>query len=227
MYKITFELKSPISFIEPPVFDSIIAYCYMKEYYPEKMKFKDLSLDSESKIDFLSFENFPIKKHESGLYFLSSFMQYEKEKGLNFTGSWKKRWDNKHDKIADFGKSKRQIEIDKGAFKSYDMPLNLYVLPKVWFYFDSDNIKEVEKLVTKHLYGLGKKTSQGYGEISNIQIETLDYNPFDNIIRPVPIKSLNIPEKEKTDLMLSGKVSYCAFKPPYWETKFFEACLIS
>jgi len=225
MYKITFKLKSPICFIDIPIFDSILSYCYMKEYHSDKMVFKDLTISKDNLIDFRKFNDFPIKLHESGLYFISSYMFYDTEKYKNFTGTWKKRWANQYDFIADFGKNKRKIDINKGKFKSYDMPLNLHSIKEVWFYFDSDNIKKIEYLIYKHLFGIGKKTSQGYGEIQEMSIEQIDYNPFEKTIRPIPIKSLNLSDSEKTKLMIEGKIKMSCYYPVYYNIEAMEFCL--
>lgn len=225
MYKITFELNSAICFVDKPLFDGLITYCYIKDklgFIPYKLNFSKQELENFAKE--LEFDKIPLKKHSDG-YFIASYMQYE-DKKVEFTGSWKKRWANQHDKIADFGKSKRVVEIDKGAFKSYDMPLNLHSISKVWFFFDSDNVKEVERLVTKYLVGIGKKTSQGYGEIKNIELEKIDYNPFEEgIIRPVPLPK-EITDFEKTTLMMENKLLFCRYQPPYWSMVDSELCRI-
>ena len=225
VYKIIFELSSPICFIDKPLFDGLITYCYIKDklgFVPRKINFSAEEIEQFNKEFELS--KIPLKKHKDN-YFLASYMQYDEEKAINFTSSWKKRWANKYDFLADFGKSKRAIEIDKGAFKSYDIPLNLYNLDSVWFFFDSDNVKEVENLIKKHLYGLGKKTSQGYGEIKNIELESINYDPFENIIRPVPLPK-NITDFEKTTLMMENKLLICRYQPPYWSMVNSELCRI-
>lgn len=219
MYKITFKLNSPINFIDKPLFDGILAYCYMKEHYPNFER--KLSYSKDELIDL---SDLPIKKDNSDC-FIASWMQYDKE--IEFTGSWKKRWANQTDYLADFGKNKRQLRINQGEFKSYSVPLILKSIPQVWFYFDSDNVEEVNRLIDKWLWGIGKKTSQGYGEIDHFKIEKIDYNPFkDNVIRPIPISGLNLSDKEKTELMMSGKVGLHCIKPPYWLTEFAEVCLL-
>lgn len=221
MYKITFNLKTSICFIDLPLFDGLISYCFCRH---ELGSFKrDLSLTKEQLNELeLLLDKMPLKKHKDG-YFLGSFMQFENS--LNWTGSWKKRWNNKHDFIADFGKSKRQIEIDKGSFKSYDMPLNLNSIYQVWFYFDSDNVDFVEKLINSYLFGIGKKTSQGYGEIDNFIIDKIDYNPFEKVIRPIPI-SKNLTENERINLMINNQIANMRIKPPYWIFDDMQLCLV-
>lgn len=225
MYKITFELDSAICFSELPLFDGILAYCYVKDklgFVPRSLNYNQDEMEKFFKE--MQFDKIPLRLHEDG-YFLASYMQYNKSSEESFSGSWKKRWANKHDKFADFGKSKRVIEIGKGKFKSYDTLLNLHAIDKVWFYFDSDNISEVERLLSKHLYGLGKKTSQGYGKIKSMILEQIDYNPFEKVIRPVPIPK-DITDQEKTKLLLDGRVQLCRIFPPYWSNVRSEVCLV-
>jgi len=50
-YKITFNLKTPISFIDKPKFDGLLAYCYAKDLLQEKFVQK-LSYLKTEQIDF-------------------------------------------------------------------------------------------------------------------------------------------------------------------------------
>lgn len=156
------------------MFDSMLAWCYLKDkygYVPQTFN------ESERE----TFENLPILRDKDNR-FLASWLHYEKDKAANFNGSCKKRWDNQHDSLVDFkGKSKR-IRVNAGQFKSYDINLPLSKIDKVWFFFDSSDIEEVKRLIS-HLYGIGKKTAYGYGEIESFEIEQIDYNPFEQNIR--------------------------------------------
>lgn len=202
MYKITFNLKSAISFVERPLFDGILAYCWMKEKYgevPQKLTINEAEVES--------FE-LPLKKHEDG-YFMASWLMFDESNHVEAVGSWKKRWANEHDHLTNFQGKKRKVRVVAGEFKSYNMPLVLHNVGKCWFYFDGD-AEAVKSLIEKHLWGIGKKTSQGYGEIGRFEIEKVDFNPFQEIIRPIPIK--------QEDLKNAGGVAmrWMGWKPPYW-----------
>lgn len=216
MYKITFNMKTPICFIDRPIFDAIIAYCYAREFLGNRFK-QGLSYDK-----LIDFEAMPIKRHKDG-YFISTWMMWEQE--IEFTGSWKKRWANEHDHLADFGKQKRKVRINAGEFKSYDMPMALHSIPEVWFYFDSDNVGEVERLLVKHLFGIGKKTSQGYGEFEDFKIEESGFDFFSEPCRPVPIS-----EEKYFAMMKNTKqsisVQYTGYRPPYWLPENQGYCLV-
>lgn len=208
MYKITFNMKTPICFIDKPIFDAIIAYCYTREYLGDKFK-QALNYDEKDLIDF---EAMPIKRHKDG-YFIATWMIWDKE--VEYQGSWKKRWANEHDHLADFGKLKRKIRINAGEHKSYDMPMNLHHIPKVWFYFDSENINEVKRLIDKWIFGIGKKTSQGYGEFSSYVIEKAEFDFQGESCRPIPISEEQFLEMMKAPNQ-SLSVKYTGFRPPYW-----------
>lgn len=210
MFKITFRLSSPISFIDRPCFDSIVAYAWTKEKFGTVQS--RLSIPKDEMIDFT--ELLPISVHENR-YFLASQMFFDGNCSIEQTSSWKKRWANKHDSIADFGKSKRKIDVGRGEYKSYDMPVNLVSTPEVWFFFYSNNVGNVEYLIDKHIVYLGKKRSQGYGEISDFTIDSVTDG---KIIRPIP--------KRFFDSLPPGELKYCAWKPPYWLPDNFEICVI-
>lgn len=212
MYKITFNLKSPVSFIDLPTFDGVLAWCYMKDKYG--IVEQKLTIDNVE-----SFEDMPLCKHPDG-YFIASWMQYDKAKAIEYTGSWKKRWANQHDHLADFGKKVKKVRINAGEFKSYDMPVVLQNIKTVWFYFASDNIERVRYLVANHLWGIGKKTAQGYGEVESFQIEEIEYNPFlSEVIRPIPVNESDLANLQKLSVRLMG------FRPPYWLPENQGFCL--
>ena len=210
-------MKTPICFIDKPIFDAIISYCYAREFLGDKFK-QSLNYDEN---DLLDFEAMPIKRHKNG-YFISTWMMWKRE--VEYTGSWKKRWASEHDHLADFGKLKRKVRINAGEHKSYDMPINLHHIPEVWFYFDSENVKEVKRLIDNWIFGIGKKTSQGYGEFSSYVIESSDFDFFSERCRPIPIsedKFLKMMEAPNQNIT----VSYTGYRPPYWLPQNQTYCL--
>ena len=214
-YKITFHLQTPISFIDVPTFDGLLAYCFAKEVKQDKF-YQKLSYTKDELIDF---RKLPLGRHKKG-YFYASSMQFDK--GLEYIEKWRKRWDNQNDYKSDFKKAKRKIAINKAEFKSYDMPIPLNVIPKVWFYFKSSEIEEVIKLLHRQLVGIGKKISQGNGIIRTFEVEETKFN-FDSIFRPIPKKFVT------SDMMLNTNnkvvIAYCGWKPPYWLPENMTDCV--
>lgn len=231
-YKITFQLKTPISFQDTIIADAPIHNGFVSDVLMTK-KGRDKYIDHIPQSDHKDWiKGLPILDHlpqklyipkierilSSVNYYpvlfdvknnaLSSYMFYEKDGLIEYLGSWKKRWANEHDSLSSFGKNKRKVRINNGSFKSYNMPIRIIDIPECWFYFQSDNVDEVERLLNTHIAGLGKKISQGKGLISSFLIESINYNPFEKIIRPIPVREI----KKDTNV----KLQYTGFQPPYW-----------
>lgn len=214
MFKITFKMSSAISFVELPTFDGLLAWCYMKQKHgtvTQPLTIKEDELET--------FDDLPLVRHQDG-YFMASWMQFDESLAVESTATWKKRWANQHDHLADFGKKVKKVRISAGEYKSYDMPIVITNIKEVWFFFQSENVSEVESLIRKYLFGIGKKTAQGYGEIESFSIEPIDYNPFEKIIRPVPVKPTDIVHNQNI------KVAMMGFKPPYWLPSNQGFCLL-
>lgn len=198
-YKITFKIKTPMSFSGAVMFDGILAYAYAQE----QLTGVDCQTQklSYSKDELIDFSPMPLVKHEDG-YFMASWMFYEDT--VEYLGSWKKRWANEHDELSDFGSQKRKVRINAADFKSYDTPIRLVDIPECWFFFQSDNPDEVSRLISNHVFGIGKKTSQGNGLIESFSITPIDYNPFKNTIRPIPVGAPG------------PGIQFVGYYPPYW-----------
>ena len=216
-YKIIFLLNSPISFLDTPTFDGVLSYAYAREILPDAAFSQKLNIDKSEIIDF---SNMPIEIHEKG-YFMASKMFFDETNGVESIQKWRKRWANKYDNIADFGKQQRKVDVARGAFKSYDMPIIVKHIPVVWFYFKTDNIYEVKRLVSKHIHFLGKKRAQGYGEILKFEIEQSNYE-FVGAFRPIPLRLADVDINKFEDV----KFTHCAWKPPYWMPENFDMCAI-
>lgn len=212
-YKITFILLTPMAFIDLPTFDGVLSYAFARESNKENHFVQKLNYDKDELIDF---SKMPLRMHENG-YFIASQMYHSES--IESVQRWKKRWANKNDNIADFGKNKRKVDISRGVFKSYDMPIITKDIEKVWFYFQSDDIEQVENLINKWIHFLGKKKSQGFGEIKNFEI-TKDFFNFAEIYRPIPCEFVDISQ------IKSFRLNYCAWKPPYWMPENFAKCVV-
>ena len=215
-HKITFEMSWPICFVDRPIFDGLMVYCWMTEKYGNIPVRLDLLAEQ-----LCEFKGLPIDYHKDG-YPLSSIMLFDKGQDAQYTGSWKKRWAEKSDGLADFKKSKRKFHAGKGAFKSYDMPIQLHNIKTVWFYFKGD-AEEVGRLIDQHLAGIGKKISQGNGFFDSYEIESADDRIFEDILlRPIPIEySLNARYTETTPHV----IRYCGYRPSYYLHENMKKCI--
>jgi hypothetical protein len=213
-------MNTPAAFIYLPTFDGILSYAFVREVFKQKKLtfIQKLFDDPETTPDFAGM---PICLHPDG-YFIASKMFFDESELIEDTQRWRKRWDQKHQNLADFGKKLRQVEIVRGQFKSYDVPISTKLIRNCWFVFQSDDIKQVEYLIENWIFFIGKKRSQGYGEIKSFAIEETVFD-FDTIYRPIP-KILVSPET----MIKTGTItfSYCAWKPPYWSPGNFAECVI-
>lgn len=118
-FKIQFNINGAISFSDanPPCFDGLLSYAYLKHQNPSMLEFSDINIQQ---ID--AFDNLPIVKHEAG-YYLASQIQYDKENCTRNIRHINSRWDSAHDYIADFGKNKATISTVRGEYKSVQLQL--------------------------------------------------------------------------------------------------------
>lgn len=215
-YSITFQMSAPICFIDRPIFDALIVYCWMKEKYGNVPVQLELSDEELSK-----FPGLPIDYHRDG-YPISSIMMFDTGDYVKYNGSWKKRWANKQDDLADFGKTQRKVHTGKGAFKSYDMPLPLHKIPEVTFYFQG-NAADVKYFIDRHLSGIGKKISQGYGFFESYEIREAHRQTFDDILmRPIPISSAMY---QKYPDNADYRIKYCGYRPSYYLDSNMAKCI--
>jgi len=216
-YKITFNMNTSIAFIEPPTFDGVLSYAHAREMLPGQEFMQKLNIE-ESEI--LDFSGMPLVMHRDG-YFVASRMFYDDSAAIEDTQRWRKRWEHKHDAMADFRGHVKKVRINAGEFKSYDVPLQVVNIDQAWFYFQSENIGDVQRLVEKRIYFLGKKRSQGYGEIASFTIEESEFD-FSTTYRPIPVA-----ESRVAGLIRQGvKVQYTGWRPPYWLPRNHAYCVV-
>ena len=215
-YKITFQLATPISFIAPPTFDGILSYAYARETLGDKFEQK-LSISKE---DMLDFSAMPIVMHPKG-YFMASVIYYDAVHMTQFTERWRKRWDSFYDFLI---ANPIKIRTQQGKFKSYDVPYPLKDIKQVWFYFQSEDVAQVEYLLNKWIPALGKKRGHGNGDILHFAIEETDFD-FDNqMFRPIPADLVEVEQlMNKPNFKFS--LAYCSWRNPYWATENMSNCI--
>lgn len=140
---------------------------------------------------------------------------------------WKKRWSDEHDDLVRFDGKKARIAHKASYFKAYDMPLVIKNAAEVLFCCHG-NLAEVERLLWPCKF-VGKKRSQGYGEIKKISItETSEdwscwFTPND-VPKSDNRPSRSIPVDMKSFNGGSAKFREMAYKPPYWHPENTAWC---
>ena len=214
MYKITFELDSSVYFDERLNFDSLITWAYCKHVDGEVVQTPRYDFDYANSID----EELIPLKYENGVA-VASAMYFDKEDVLEWVDYWRKSWCRRYTHFVDM-ESGKEINVSSGEFRSYEVPMNLKLVDKVWFYFDTDNLEFLEELI-KHIHSLGKKRNRGKGRVKNYVIEKIDMNFFDEVRRPIPIRLIDMKKYEGKEF----EIRQSTFKPPYWNYSKLELCV--
>lgn len=216
--KITFNMATPVAVMEYFYFDSILAAAVVKEKYgenyydikPTEKELKKIELPLEMKY---------------GVWCGSVGFGENRE----YIGSWSKRWDDKNDDIVRFGKGKERIDIRSGQFKNYHMPLVIKSYKNIVFYARGE-YEEIINLLNNHIYYVGKKASQGYGEIKSIIVEKIneDYSLFKDGVptRPIPVEACHEYLDIAAEKNLRLNIAKHAILPPYWRTDCLEYCFM-
>lgn len=144
-----------------------------------------------------------------------------------FITSWSKRWDDKNDDMVNGFRGKVRVDTGAGYFKNYHMPLVVKAYKTISFYVRG-NLEEVKRLLEEHIYYLGKKGSQGYGQVQKWEFEEIeeDYSLFKDgkPMRYIPVtECLNyIKRNSNNDIKMQEK----AIIPPYWREDNREICIM-
>lgn len=161
-----------------------------------------------------------IIEHKGGAFGVpcSSFFQPIDEI-TEYLDSWKKRFESKHVYIADFKNAKRRINTASGQYRSYNNPLPGKVVNAGWFAFIGDG-QEVMRLIESNIVGIGKKVSEGFGWIENMELRESELTWKEILaMRPVP---LFIAENHG----INGNRQIHGWKPPYWLKENICECIV-
>lgn len=236
-YRITFRLTAPCVFIDRPMLDGILAYALWRErepHAPQKLSYAD---EETAAFQTMLREHLPLAWSEHGYPLASHLQWHERQEQIAVK---RKKWENDHDHLADFGKTVRKVKVDSGAYKSYELPrvantfdsthpkLAFSPFGHVWFDFVSADVERVCALLDKHIAGLGKDVGQGQGSWSEYILEE-QTEPFVPVLmRPVPQTSVT---KEELRMLLDTgkKVStrLMAWRPPYFDARSAVVCVVA
>lgn len=141
-----------------------------------------------------------------------------------FLVNWNKRWESKYDNYVDLGK-KGKVDIGAGPFKNYHMPLIVHSYKTIHFYVRG-NMEEIKRLLEKYIHFIGKKSSQGYGEINKYEFKEIeaDYSIVKDkkLMRHIPKIYKEKLEIENEELKIMEKSTI----PPYWRNDYREICIV-
>ena len=175
--------------------DSILAAAWMKKNHPEKYYNVDPSIDE------MSIPDLPLKKLDSDIY-AASFAQFRKSG--EETAYWHKRFDAQlAEDYVDFAGKRGKVLTTSSTYKAYRMPLNIILTPEVVWYAVGD--WEAVKALLEEIPSLGKKTSQGFGQVIQWSVEDIEQDW--SVWRDGALMR-NLPDPEGD--------SEWGIRPPYW-----------
>lgn len=70
------------------------------------------------------------------------------------------------------------------------------------------------------------------GKIKDYKIESIDFNPFtddylnNEVIRPIPLKLINLSKDDKVNLIMNGRCEMVTWYPDYSILENKETCLV-
>jgi hypothetical protein len=127
------------------------------------------------------------------------------------TARWRKQTDIE---------SKKKIRIGSGEYKRYDMPMPYTSAEEIIFYANG-NKGEIERLL-QYIPGIGKKRTQGYGNVRKWQVESLE-DDWSIVKDGIPMRPIPVSEAEPFDLKCTVEILF-ATRSPYWHRKNLTHC---
>lgn len=208
--KITFQMRTPIAFIGMIHFDAVLMSALIireiRRPFDDPAHNLAAVLRKAMPLELVTLDN--------GKQVYAASVGFAQ--GCVSIARWKKRWDEQNDDRVDFGQKKAHIEHKRGHFKQYDMPLIILSTQEMVFYARGD-AKKTETIL-KCLSHIGKKSSQGYGEIREKQIEVVDYD-WSLWRDGQPMRAL--------PMMKEGcLVQFQGYSFPYWDRRNQDVCIV-
>lgn len=220
--KVTAHMRTPVAAIDPIILDSIISAAKAKEILEEDYYTGE---NIAGEIEDVKAMLGTILDRKQGVFCTSIGIGDSRE----YVGSWTKRWNAHDDDLVRFGGRKRKrVDIGSGFYKNYHMPLVLNSYKEIIFYARGDK-EEIERLLNSYIHYIGKKGSQGYGQVNKWTVDetTEDWSLWkDNRpMRPIPAdKSKDYIEKlmkEEKNIEMRQHPTV----PPYWREEK-ELCIM-
>lgn len=215
VYRVEFELSSPIACDMPILLDALLARQYLLK---KGLLGQVREVVMEDIYDFANDPEFPLEVSPKG-YFLASYLFYDQETLFEDQKGFRKAFQVRKAYLLSDKEASRQIDIQRGQFRAVNDALTLKYCSKVtgWFCGDLEGTHELLSTVTN----LGKKASIGMGEVVGFKIFDEHEISFDtHHLRPLPMKEAY--EERK----LAGRLLMLRKTPPYHQKADAEPCMV-
>jgi len=214
-WRITATFYSPVVMIDPPMLDGLASWALEREanqgaalnwIVPRHDRVSD-GIRRLPEVIYVAASGLP----------WTTRMQFDgAASGLD---SWKKRWRTRYSKHADFRGAKRRVNVKSEAFRSHNMPLPTLTIREGWWYVRGDGPRLLE-LLKDQVWGVGKKVSEGFGVVREWRLESANLVDYEILsLRPVPERLARV-------CGLTGRLRKCAWRPPYWDKRNVEECVV-
>lgn len=203
--KVIFEMRSPIVTTDYIFLDGLISSAVFKDCV---LNHYDMPENRNELIHI----PLPLMQYGTEEPFYAASIGYADEivEGIDH---WRKR--------TEIETTKKKINVGSGQYKMYDMPMPT-MWAESWTFYANGNIDEVRRLLTSHISAIGKKCSQGFGQIKHITVEPSEHGWSvikDGVpMRPIPVSGAGEFEMD------CDVVMYYAYRAPYWHRLNMTQC---
>ena len=229
-FKVIAHLGSPLCAIDDIILDSVISAAMYKDLLKDDYYFGSNKYGTKEQIDSMLSA---ILDKQYGVYCTSYGFGNDRET----ISSWSKRFDVKNDDLIKFtGKAKHRVDLGAGYFQNYHIPIVLKSVKTLTFYVRGD-MERIKYLLENYIFYLGKKPSQGYGEIRYWEFEEIKDNI--SVLNKENKNMRNIPFNEISDILeqnastSKNKSEDFTFNlkkmpviPPYWRPDCKKVCVV-
>ena len=123
-----------------------------------------------------------------------------------------KNWRKRFDVVLEHQARRTNINLKTGEFKAYDAALPYTPADELTFYFEGEPDR-VTELLERHIPAIGKKRSQGYGQINAISVEETD---AESAILQNGVTMRSLPTSFGSRLPEQVHIEDRTVRPPYW-----------
>lgn len=167
-----------------------------------------------------------LRDKEHGFYYCSSpVYQYVNESQSRY----RKRWSPGEEGRINWGKRKAKFSTSEGAEKAYDLPLSIRLTSRIDWYGVGD-LEDLQRILNK-VKGLGKKRSQGYGQVYQWEVKETEQDwsisREGTLMKPLPGEIIANSKKftEKIEDLKYNLLRW-GWRPPSWLNENKEMCLM-
>ncbi len=204
--KITATLTSPYVSTDYIFFDALIS----SAVWQDVMQNRAFDIP-ENKTEVFNIP-LPLKQIGTKEPFYAASIGFPKQ-AVEGTARWRKQTDIE---------SKKKIRIGSGEYKRYDMPMPYTSAEEIIFYANG-NKAEIERLL-QYIPGIGKKRTQGYGNVRTWQVEQSEHD-YSVVKDGIPMRPIPVSEAAQFNLKCDVEMLFAA-RPPFWHRKNMTRCFM-